>query len=122
MTALTTRGPGRAARRDRSALSASRLSAGDVLRVGAVGLRTRPLRAALSALGIAIGIAAMLCVVGISASGRADLQRTLDAFGTNLLTVEAGKSPDGQPGRLPDQAVAMIERVGPVPHYCLAIL
>ncbi|MFI6333130.1 ABC transporter permease [Micromonospora chersina] len=114
MTAPTIRRHGRTAPTDKLALSASRLTAGDVLRVGAVGLRTRPLRAALSALGIAIGVAAMLCVVGISASGRADLQRTLDALGTNLLTVEAGKRPDGKPGRLPDQAVAMIKRVGPV--------
>jgi putative ABC transport system permease protein len=77
-----------------------------VVRVGAAGLRTRPLRAALSALGIAIGIAAMLSVVGISASGRADLQRTLDALGTNLLTVEGDN--------LPGTATAMIARIGPV--------
>jgi putative ABC transport system permease protein len=81
------------------------MSPGDLLRVGASGLRTRPLRAALSALGIAVGIAAMLAVVGISASGRADLQRTLDSLGTNLLTVE---------GSLPDAATAMIQRIGPV--------
>ncbi|WP_431936683.1 ABC transporter permease [Micromonospora sp. RP3T] len=99
---------------DSSALSVSRLTVGDVLRVGATGLRTRPLRAVLSALGVAIGIAAMLCVVGISASGRADLERTLDALGTNLLVVQGGKNADGDTSRLPDAAVAMIERVGPV--------
>ena len=82
------------------------MSPSDLLRVGAFGLRTRPLRAALSALGIAIGIAAMLAVVGISASSRADLQRTLDALGTNLLTVEADP--------LPDTAPAMIARIAPV--------
>jgi putative ABC transport system permease protein len=83
-----------------------RLAPSDVVRVGASGLRTRPLRAALSALGIAIGIAAMLAVVGISASSRADLQQTLDALGTNLLTVEGDS--------IPDTATAMIERIGPV--------
>jgi putative ABC transport system permease protein len=83
------------------------------MRVGAVGLRTRPMRAALSALGIAIGIAAMLTVVGISASGRADLQATLDGLGTNLLTV-AGGSSDGHGIELPDTTVAMIERIPPV--------
>jgi putative ABC transport system permease protein len=61
----------------------------DVLRVGAAGLRTRPTRAVLSRLGIAIGIAAMVAVVGISASSRADLDRTLAALGTNLLTGHA---------------------------------
>ena len=91
-----------------------RLAVADVLRVGAAGLRTRPLRAALSALGIAIGVAAMLAVVGVSASGRADLQRTLDQLGTNLLTVEAGRNPKGQPYPLPEDALAMVERIAPV--------
>ena len=59
----------------------ARLSAGDVLRVGAAGLRARPLRIVLSAVGIAIGIAAMLAVVGISASSRAGLDRALAALG-----------------------------------------
>jgi putative ABC transport system permease protein len=95
-------------------LASRRLSVGDLLRVGAVGLRTRPVRAMLSALGIAIGIAAMLAVVGISASGRADLQRTLDNLGTNLLTVEGGNDEQGKPIALPDRAVAMIERIPPV--------
>ncbi|MEV4508117.1 ABC transporter permease [Dactylosporangium sp. NPDC049525] len=91
-----------------------RLAVADVLRVGARGLRSRPLRAVLSALGIAIGIAAMLTVVGISASGRADLQRTLDQLGTNLLTVEGGQTNQGEARQLPDESVAMIRRIGPV--------
>jgi len=93
-------------------LAPRRLAVADLLRVGSVGLRTRPLRAILSALGIAIGTAAMLTVVGISTSGRADLQRTLDSLGTNLLTVEGGRQ--DQPAALPDGATAMIERIGPV--------
>ena len=92
-----------------------RLAAGDLLRVGAVGLRTRPMRALLSALGIAIGIAAMLTVVGISASGRADLQQTLDGLGTNLLSVAGGSDQgDGRDIELPDTTTAMIERIAPV--------
>ncbi len=91
-----------------------RLGVGDLLRVGAIGLRTRPTRAFLSALGIAIGIAAMVAVVGISASSRAELDRTLDRLGTNLLTVTPGSSLFGQDAQLPLDAVAMIERIGPV--------
>lgn len=98
----------------RTALTPRRLSPGDMLRVGAVGLRTRPVRASLSALGIAIGIAAMLAVVGISGSGQADLQRTLDNLGTNLLTVSGADSDRGGDGQLPDTATAMIERIAPV--------
>ena len=44
----------------------SRLLAADALRVASVGLRTRRLRAVLSALGVAIGIASMVAVLGIS--------------------------------------------------------
>jgi putative ABC transport system permease protein len=95
-----------------------RLPVDDVLRVGAVGLRTRPVRALLSALGIALGIAAMLAVVGVSASGRADLQRALDALGTNLLTVTGGDADASGDragdGRLPGTATTMIERIAPV--------
>ncbi|WP_200827165.1 ABC transporter permease [Thermomonospora echinospora] len=83
----------------------------DVLRVGAAGLRARPLRVFLSALGIAIGIAAMTSVVGISSSSRADLQATLDRLGTNLLTVGPGSDFFGKAATLPEQAIGMIGRV-----------
>ncbi|MGW4030839.1 ABC transporter permease [Streptomyces sp. NPDC004838] len=86
----------------------------DVLKVGAVGLRTRPLRAFLSALGIAIGIAAMVAVVGISSSSRAELDRTLDALGTNLLTVSAGSTFTGEKAKLPFESESMVGRIGPV--------
>jgi putative ABC transport system permease protein len=68
----------------------------------------------LSALGIAIGIAAMIAVVGISSSSRADLDRKLAALGTNLLTVSPGQTMFGEDARLPVEAEAMIERIGPV--------
>ena len=67
------------------------MTAGDVLRTGALGLRTRRARAALSALGIAIGVAAMVAVLGISESSKADLLAELDRLGTNLLQVRAGQ-------------------------------
>lgn len=63
------------------------VSAADLLRLGVFGLRTRPGRVVLSALGIAIGIAAMIAVVGISSSSKAEVDRVLDALGTNVLTV-----------------------------------
>nr|WP_242454370.1 ABC transporter permease [Bailinhaonella thermotolerans] len=94
--------------------SASRLRPRDVARVGAVGLRTRPLRAFLSALGIAIGISAMVAVVGISSSSGAELDRTLSALGTNLLTVGPGQTILGEAAKLPTDAEAMIERLPPV--------
>ena len=61
----------------------------DWLRVTSVGLRARPLRAALSALGIAIGTAAIAAVLGLSSSSQAGLLAEIDRLGTNMLTVEA---------------------------------
>lgn len=95
-------------------LSAARLGLGDVLRVGAAGLRTRPTRVILSALGIAIGIATMVAVIGISSSSREELLRQLDRLGTNLLTVTAGRTVFGEEAELPRNAAAMVARVGPV--------
>lgn len=95
-------------------LAPSRLAPRDVLRVGAVGLSARRLRAALSALGIAIGIAAMVAVLAISESSKADLLSALDRLGTNLLTVSPGQSIFGDDASLPAEAKRMVERVGPV--------
>ncbi|MGW0955358.1 ABC transporter permease [Streptomyces sp. NPDC001212] len=86
----------------------SRLLGRDLLRLGTVGLRTRPARAILSALGIAIGIAAMIAVVGISASSQAKLNAQLATLGTNLLTAQAGKSLFGQDTKLPPDTIAKI--------------
>ncbi|MEU8241074.1 ABC transporter permease [Actinoplanes missouriensis] len=85
----------------------------DLLALGVVGLRTRPLRALLSGLGIAIGIATMIVVTGIPASSQAALVRELTALGTD--TLQAMPLPDQQPpARLPESAVAMAKRIGPV--------
>lgn len=98
-----------------TAISApSRLLPRDLLRVGAAGLRTRPLRVFLSALGIAIGIAAMVCVVGIASSSREGLDRQLAALGTNLLRVSPGQTISGEQSHLPADSVAMIGRIPPV--------
>jgi putative ABC transport system permease protein len=80
----------------------------DWLRVGSVGLRARPLRAALSALGIAIGTAAIVGVLGLSSSSQAGLIAEINRLGTNLLTVEAGQSLTGGPAQLPREAPARI--------------
>jgi putative ABC transport system permease protein len=88
-----------------------RLGPIDILRLAAYGLRARPLRVALSALGISIGIATMIAVVGVSASSRAELDRLLDALGTNLLTAGPGLTLLGEEATLPDESVAMIGRI-----------
>ena len=92
----------------------SRLHPGDLLRVGSVGLVTRRVRAALSALGIAIGIAAMVAVLAGSESSKADLLADLDRLGTNLLTVSPGKTIGGNNASLPTGATGMVGRIGAV--------
>jgi putative ABC transport system permease protein len=92
----------------------SRLLPADLLRVGSIGLRTRRLRATLSAVGIAIGIASMVAVLGISQSSKSDLLFQLDELGTNLLTITPGQSLLGEDSTLPLTAPKMTARVGPV--------
>jgi putative ABC transport system permease protein len=95
-------------------LTPFRLHAADVARVASVGLRTRRLRAALSALGIAIGVAAMVAVLGLSSSSQAGLLAEIDRLGPNLLTVANGSGVLGNAEELPLSAPAMIGRIAPV--------
>ena len=95
-------------------LDSPRLSLPDLARVASVGLRTRRARAALSALGIAIGVAAIVAVLGLSSSSQAGLLAEIDRLGTNLLTVTNGQTLFGQTAELPLAAPGMIRRIGPV--------
>ena len=97
-----------------ASLIPAKLRPGDLARVASVGLRTRRVRAALSALGIAIGVAAIVAVLGLSASSRAGLLAEIDRLGTNLLTVTTGQTLFGATAELPLAAPGMIGRVGPV--------
>jgi len=95
-------------------LGRRRLPWSDLARLSTVGLRTRKLRAGLSALGIAIGVAAIVAVLGLSASSQAGLLNEISQLGTNLLTVKNGQSLTGGTVELPARAAGMIGRVGGV--------
>jgi putative ABC transport system permease protein len=97
-----------------SDLAPRKLRASDLARVASVGLRTRRLRAGLSALGIAIGVAAIVAVLGLSSSSQAGLLSQIDRLGTNLLTVSNGQGLTGKTAELPLIAPAMIARIDPV--------
>ena len=84
-----------------SCAAGSRLRAADTWPLAVLGLASRPARATLSALGVALGIATMVAVLGISSSSRAQLVAQIDALGTNLLTVAPGQSFGGQTATLP---------------------
>src|ERR1700678_2869520 len=91
-----------------------RLQLSDLARLSTVGLRTRKLRAGLSALGIAIGVAAIVAVLGLSASSQAGLLAEINQLGTNLLTVGNGQSFNGATVELSTSAPAIISRIGGV--------
>ena len=91
-----------------------RLALFDLTRLSTVGLRTRKLRAGLSALGIAIGVAAIVAVLGLSASSQAGLLNEINQLGTNLLTVSNGQNVTGGTAELPTRAPAMIGRISGV--------
>ena len=89
----------------------ARLRPGDLAGLASVGLRTRKLRASLSALGIAIGVAAIVAVLGLARSSQAGLLAEISRLGTNLLTVTSGQNLIGQAAELPDAAPGMIGRL-----------
>ena len=88
----------------------SRLRAADLLPVGTLGLRTRRLRTVLSVVGVAVGVAALVAVLGITRSSEADLLARVDRLGTNLLTVVNGRDLGGDEVPLPVTATASIGR------------
>ena len=91
--------------------AAARLRPGDLAGLASIGLRTRKLRAGLSALGIAIGVAAIVAVLGLAASAKAALLAEIARLGTNLLTVTNGQTLGGATAELPEAAPGMIARL-----------
>ena len=110
MTSAVEAGPGRVS----PTKGQSRLRVRDIPGLAFLGLRGRPARTVLSAAGIALGVATVVGVLGISSSSRAQLITQIDALGTNLLTVSPGQSFSGQQVTLPKQAPVMVRRIGPV--------
>jgi putative ABC transport system permease protein len=99
---------------DNATCEVRKLRPSDLARLSTVGLRTRKLRAGLSALGIAIGVAAIVAVLGLSSSASAGLLNEISALGTNLLVVQNGQTLSGQTAELPKAARAMIGRIDAV--------
>ena len=97
-----------------TALGTHRMRPADLARLSAVGMRNRTLRAGLSALGIAIGVAAIVAVLGLSSSSQAGLINEISKLGTNLLTVANGQTLSGNTAELPVAAPGMIARIGRV--------
>ena len=97
-----------------SILKPSKLHFTDLVRAATIGIRTRKQRAALSALGIMIGIGAMVAVLGVSQSSKSELLAQLERLGTNLIRVEPDAGLGRGSGTLPAEATSMIARIGPI--------
>jgi len=97
-----------------STLRPSKLNFNDLLRAATVGMRTRKQRSALSALGIVIGIAALVAVLGLSQSSKSELIAQLERLGTNMLVVKPDPGLGRGSGTLPSAATGMIARIGPI--------
>ncbi|WP_433676282.1 ABC transporter permease [Microbacterium gorillae] len=89
----------------------SRLRSSDLAGLAFHGVRAHPMRAVLSGLGIAIGIAAMIAVIGISTSSQALVQQRLAEIGTNMLTITAGKDFLGNETKLSPDAVPRVRHL-----------
>ena len=92
----------------------SKVRLADQASTGTHGLRSRRGRTLLTAIGIAIGIASMISVLGISSSSKADLIAQIDRLGTNLLQVQAGQDLFGDSAKLPAESPERVRRIGPV--------
>jgi len=80
----------------------------DIARLGLFGLRVRRTRSLMAAVGIAIGIAAIVGVLGVTRSSESALLAQLDQLGTNLLVVQNGRNFSGQETQLPPTTLTMV--------------
>jgi|TARA_B110000263_G_scaffold249774_1_gene268457 putative ABC transport system permease protein len=95
-------------------INSSRVTLRDSIVLGTLGLRTRKTRTLLTALGIAIGIAAMISVLGITSSSDAQLKAELDALGPNLIEITPGDSFTSAEVSFPSETSKVVQRIGTV--------
>ena len=89
-----------------------RLTVLDTLITATLGPRGRPLRAVLSGLGVAIGIASLVAVLGIPACFQAQAQAEFDAWGANLVIARpATDRYTNVTTPIPESAPAMVSRI-----------
>jgi putative ABC transport system permease protein len=67
----------------------------ELLRLAAGRLATSRLRSALTMLGVIIGVASVVALVGVGQGATSGITSQIESLGTNLLTVNAGSSSVG---------------------------
>jgi putative ABC transport system permease protein len=86
----------------------------DLVGVALKGLTARKVRTLLIMLGPIIGVAAMVCAIGLTESAKGELQAQLAQLGTNLIIAQAGGTFGSQNPTFPENAVARVESVSSV--------
>ena len=76
-------------------LEAGGISTGETARIALRSLVANKLRSLLTALGIIIGVAAVVALMAIGQGSQASITSTITANGANLLTVRSGASNSG---------------------------
>ncbi len=71
------------------------ISMSETLRVGMQALGRNKMRAALTALGIIIGVAAVICMVAIGEGAQQRVRTQIEGAGTNVLMIMSGSSVGG---------------------------
>src|SRR5204862_6541458 len=107
--------PGPHPRRPDQRRLARRMSLFELVRLALSRLRTSRLRAALTMLGVIIGVASVVALVGVGQGTTSNITSRLASLGTNLLTISPTGGSSAHPLTLDDSAaVAKIEGVAAV--------
>jgi putative ABC transport system permease protein len=77
------------------ALLAGGISWSEVLRFAFASVRSNPMRSILTALGVMIGVAAVVSLLAIGRGSQESITSSITANGANLLTIRAGASSSG---------------------------
>ena len=91
------------------------MNALELLRLALSRLRTSRLRAALTMLGVIIGVASVVALVGVGQGTTSNITSRLASLGTNLLTISPSNSSTAHPLTLDDAAaVAKLDGIAAV--------
>jgi putative ABC transport system permease protein len=86
----------------------------DLLSVAWTGLTARRVRTLLIMVGPVVGVAAMVCAIGLTESAKGSLQAQLAKLGTNLIVAQAGGTFGSQNPTFPNNAVQRVRAISSV--------
>ncbi|MFB9658134.1 ABC transporter permease [Glycomyces mayteni] len=84
------------------------MSAAEILRFALRGVAANKLRSSLTVLGVLIGVASVILLVGVGTASQREVEESIEALGTNTLTVTASGS-QGTQVRFTDLTASIAE-------------